>query len=517
MRFLAIAGVCVVVLIAAVMLLARTDWEILHQGMSETDTGLVAQQLTDFGERYRFGPEPGMIEVPMGNASRVKYRLAFEGSIPQSGYVYSIYELGRGFGATETDRRQYGIYQMQERIRETIIQSPMIRDAKVDLSIPETRRILFASDVAEPTAAVVLFMQGDARLTPAQVRGMEQMVASAVEGLTAENVTITDGDFNLLRGEDEEPTEHDIILRRYQLLTMSLNDLRSSLLRFAIPAFGADKMSVVVNGRINWRTEDIEEIEFTPVVGDEDGIIVAMQTLREQATAFNRQALIEGADPNGGAPFYPEYEPTEGSYSRFQQDINYEVNQALRRIETEWGNLVSVSVSVMLNGDDDFFTEDRRLLIENSISNFLRVYIEDSYVSVVVIPFPEIARLAEMRDYEDALRDRQNLYAFITSLVPIILIFAALLIIILQTFGLLRYKPEMPEVHDLLTPEQLELIGLAMDGTPLPESLIEEHATDEEKLRMSQIRAKLEEIIHKNPELVAELMRNWLSADDPYG
>jgi flagellar M-ring protein FliF len=515
MRFLAIAGVCVAVLIAAVVLLSRTDWEILYQGMNDVDTGQVVQQLIDAGERYRFGSDPGTVEVPEGNASRLRSQLAFQGRIPQTGFAYDIYAMGRGFGATESDRRQYAIYQLAEKIRDDIVQQPLIRDARVNLSIPESRPALFQSEVISATAAVILTLHGDVRLTGAQVRGIEELVAASVEGLTVDNVQITDQNFVLLRGEDDEPTEYDIHLRREQLRKAFVDDIRSALYRLTFLAFGPENVSVEVNARLNWRTEHIEAIEFSPVVGDEDGIAVAISSLRESATAMNQQAMIEGSDPNGGAPFYPEYDPTTGTYQRNVYEANFEVNQTLHRINEEQGDIAGVSVMLTVN---DIF-EDERLeaQLQNALSFFLGVYPFEPSVYTSFMPFPALTERDEMYAHTLSVQERERLFNLITTLVPIVLIFIALLIIVLQTFGLLRYKPELPEVQDLLTPEQLELIGLAIDGTPLPEGEMEPVETDEERLRMGQIRIRLEEIINKNPELAAELLRNWLNADDPYG
>jgi len=514
-RFLVIAAVCVLIVVVAVSLMARTEWEILLQEMDDYDTGEVIQMLRDRNERFQTGQSPGTIEVPRGNAARLRSDIAFAGGVT-SGYAFDIYEMGRGFMSTDQDRRQYMIFQTAMLIRDDLMASALIRDARVTLAIDTSNRVPGIRDeITVPTAAVMLTMAQGVTLNDNQIRGFQNHVAASVPGLQAENVNMVDSYGNPLRSEEPIHTILDEIREFYELAHLLESRWRSNAMAALTGAFGINSVKVAVSIRLNMRTESSERIEFYPVV-DGEGIAVSLRTVNEKATAMNPPARVEGIDSNGGAPIYPELDPTQAmNWSSSIMEANYEVTQVLRRIEEERGDVSFASISVTIDNDrsnfDDEFIEDIRRHVANAVG------IRDlSLVSILVNPNPDRLISEELMNRALADLERERLYELIRALVPAVLIFIALLIVILQTFGMLRFKPEPVEVTDLLTAEQLEMIGLAVDGTPLPASFdeIDDMMLDEEAQRAKNLREKLEEIIKSNPEMAAELLRNWLSADD---
>jgi flagellar M-ring protein FliF len=519
-RFLVIAAVCVLVLVVAVSLLAQTEWEILYEGISSRDAGEVMQQLQDMGERYRT-PLPGIIEVPMGRAAGLRNRLAFEGGAVMAP-DFGIYEMGRGFMATDQDRRQFAVWQQAENIRQDLLMSPFVLDARVTLVVDISGRpAAILSERIDPTANVMLSLRPGVALSGSEIRSIKNMVAASVARLTPNNVHVTDMFFAPLEGEDIEPTVMDFIREQHaieqQLEDRWKNQIITMLLR---PAGGMDKISASVNVEMNWNVETSESIIFSSPNDDGEGIAVAIDILTERASGVIPPGQPIGVDPNGGAPSMPHLDESQVmNYSRSHQRTNLEVNQILTWSEMQRGNVTKATAAVVIHGNrsdrSDEEIEYYTAIVARTIGLTDPEVIARS-VTIAFLPFPELENQQMYWDMAQAERRREQTLNMIRALAPAVLIFIALLVVILQTFGLLRFKPDPVEVTDLLTAEQLELIGLATDGTPLPASFddIDDMTLDEEALRAKNLREKLEEIINSNPAMAAELLRNWLSSDD---
>lgn len=98
----------------------------------------------------------------------------------------------------ESNFQQQVNYQraMQGQLEETIDNVQGVSGAQVQLVLPSPQAQLFASSQTPASAAVLL--SGTTSLDPGSVRGIAQLVASSVPGLSLSKVTITDGSGQLL-------------------------------------------------------------------------------------------------------------------------------------------------------------------------------------------------------------------------------------------------------------------------------------------------------------------------------
>ncbi|MFN3674133.1 MAG: flagellar M-ring protein FliF, partial [Bosea sp. (in: a-proteobacteria)] len=76
----------------------------------------------------------------------------------------------------------------------TITSLTRIKTARVHLVLPE--RELFRRERSDPSASIVLAVRGE--LSNSEIRAIQHMVASAIEGLTPARVSIVDDQGNLL-------------------------------------------------------------------------------------------------------------------------------------------------------------------------------------------------------------------------------------------------------------------------------------------------------------------------------
>ena len=120
------------------------------------------------------------------------------------------------------------------------------------------------------TASVVLDLSPWAN-TPKTDKGIEELVAKSVSGLSADNVAIIDGEGNILNGTEAESG----LSGAYTQLELAhaMNNLyQQKILSLLKPVLGEKGVSVSVNVVLDFSQRSSEEIIYTPVVGD-NGII----------------------------------------------------------------------------------------------------------------------------------------------------------------------------------------------------------------------------------------------------
>jgi flagellar M-ring protein FliF len=128
-----------------------------------------------------------------------------EAGLPKGGSIgYEIFDKSDALGATSFVQNINHLRALEGELARTIRALDRVQAARVHLVLPE--RPLFARDKAEPSASIVLKVRG--MLEPQQVRAIRHLVASAVNGLKPERVSIVDeaADAGAPAGDAEAPS-----------------------------------------------------------------------------------------------------------------------------------------------------------------------------------------------------------------------------------------------------------------------------------------------------------------------
>jgi flagellar M-ring protein FliF len=165
----------------------KPSYTTLQTGLSPTQTNRVTQALAGAGVAYTVGNGGTTVSVVSSKLSAAQVALASAGVGPgsQPGLAnFTKTSLGT------TDKQQQAMYQLglQGDIERQIESITGVTSAQVQIVMPTDT--LFADQASQATASVLL--NTDTTFDPAAVSGIAHMVASGVQGLSAQNVTITD-------------------------------------------------------------------------------------------------------------------------------------------------------------------------------------------------------------------------------------------------------------------------------------------------------------------------------------
>jgi flagellar M-ring protein FliF len=192
-------GGCVLAVLLATVLLFKMatapSYTEVMAGIDPAQTGKVTQTLDAKGIGYELRSNGTAIAVQSGQVAQARIALAESGvgsAAKQPGFeLLDKQKLGA------SNFQQQIAYQraLEGQIANTIGQIQGVGGAQVSLTLP--KQDLFADDTQAATAAVML--QGDASsLEPGAIKGIANLVASSVQGLKSDKVTITDATGALL-------------------------------------------------------------------------------------------------------------------------------------------------------------------------------------------------------------------------------------------------------------------------------------------------------------------------------
>lgn len=205
---------------AALWWLLSTDYQLLFGDLRESDAAEITQSLNEWKVPYRFTADGQGIEVPADQVYDTRMKLVSAG-VPSGGHVGFELFNDSDFGVTEFAQRVNYQRAVQGELERSIAALPGVQSVRVHLTI--RRPGLFVGQNDSSKASVVVAMVPGEALVPTQVRGIRNLVASAVEGLSPASVVVlgpsgvlqggsSDGEDSLM-GQNEEQSGYEARVR----------------------------------------------------------------------------------------------------------------------------------------------------------------------------------------------------------------------------------------------------------------------------------------------------------------
>ncbi|HEX6117966.1 MAG TPA: flagellar basal-body MS-ring/collar protein FliF [Dongiaceae bacterium] len=327
--------------------LATPGMTLLYSGLDPSDSGQIIQRLDAQRVSYELRGDGSQIYVPQDQVAKLRLSLASEG-IPAGGSIgYEIFDRADALGTTNFVQQINQIRALEGELARTIRAIHQVRSARVHLVMP--KRELFSRDRAEPTASVLLALQGS--LDKGQVSAIQHLVASAVPGMKANNVSVIDSNGDLLaRGADDG-----------QLDTANAQDMRRSYearLSQAIEqllgqTLGAGKVRAEVTANLDFNQVTTNKEDFNP-----DGQVVRSTSSVEETGNSQERQNANNVSVANNTPNPPGQESGNGTGSteqnaRTEETVNYEISKTVQTEVKASGNVKRISAAVLVDGTYD--------------------------------------------------------------------------------------------------------------------------------------------------------------------
>ncbi len=363
-----IAIVAVIVLLA--ILLNHKNEAVLFSGLTTEEAGEISAAIAELGVTD-VKLNGGEIIVPEDQADYLRMQLSIQG-FPKTSTNYDIWNDGVDLWSTDSDKAEVARQQREARIEATLRQLSAVQQATANLSIPKTRDYAITTDSEVPTCSVVLKLAGDEELTNGEVRAIFSIVSKSVDGLTNDNISISDTygrEYEWISKEEEAAEGVDqsgvpIARKRFTFQREMENAILSNLDSFMTKIYGRNGYAVNVAARLNYDNKKTTSTEYFPSPdGDNSGVL-------EQERHYDSDAVLDaygnvvGTTPNAdNSPDYPSIEGLDDGEAYYYKydELQYDVTNIITEVEKDGYSVDTLSVGVCVNTNELTETDRERI------------------------------------------------------------------------------------------------------------------------------------------------------------
>ena len=317
----------------------------LFTDLTFDDSAAIVKELDRQGVPYELRNDGNVIMVAQDRVAKLRMGLA-EGGLPKGGGVgYEIFDKSDALGTTSFVQNINSVRALEGELARTIRSIDRVQDARVHLVIPE--RPLFSRDKLDATASIVLRVRGT--LEPQQVRAIRHLVATAVNGLRPERVSIVDEQGQLLAdGAADDPNGGDVTSDERQAAYEKRLRNQVEGIVSSVVGPGHSRVQVAADFDFNRVTQTSDKF-------DPDSKVVRSSQTREETAATNdgqNNQVTVGNEIPGGGQRPNSAAGGHGDESRKTEEVvNYEISKTTKTEVIEGGRLNRVSVAVLVDGN----------------------------------------------------------------------------------------------------------------------------------------------------------------------
>lgn len=502
-----------IALIVLLLWASNPTYVAIFTELTDAQAGEITAELKELNVDYKLagkGSDNGTtILVPEKDAAEIRLELANAGLPKGSQFSWSESLSETRLGETESDRKLRYLLGLQTELETTLKTLDIVKNATVNLSIPE--KTLFVEQQEDPKAAVTLVLKEGSTITDGQIKAIANLLVASVEGLTLENVTIVDSNGNILSdvlNEDQSPEK--MTVTQIQLKQMTEENIRKSVQSMLDKVFGSGKS--VVRASV---TLDFDQVK-TDTVTHGPGAVLSETHTRETTLNTSEGGATPGVDTNIPGYVTPEGAAVVSQSEKTSDTINHEVDKTLEQRVKNQGDIKRLTVSVML--DADTVTEEQRAQVEAIVA--AAAGIDESrgdQIQVAALPFDKTGAELQAQALAEAAR-KEKIRTYIEMGIGALLA-AAFIFVLYWMWAKRRKASEEPmELGQELQPVPLaaaeELLLAQQEAEKEAElKLAQQKQKTAEEIQRQKVKESVELYVQNNPDEVARLVKTWLAEE----
>ncbi len=359
----------------------NSQYRPLYGEQEKFDRSQVISVLEQQGMDYYIEPQEGNVMVDRDSVGKARLALAAAGIEAQLPAGLDILSQDSSLGTSqfiENARYRHGL---EGELALSIMALDAITNVRVHLAIPK-KTLFVRREKEQPSASVVLSLSSGRELTTEQVTAIVNLVAGSVPELNAERVNVIDQQGRLLSSVINSEGKHSLNSSSYLEYVQKLEQSYiKRAVRMLRPMVGIDNFQVEVAADINYdRTEATEE-SYAP-----DG------SVRNEFSTIDRRIGkpaqgVPGALSNRPPEDGEEEDPNAGN-ERSESSRDYALDRVLKHTLYQQGQVKSLSVSILLNGQPDTFPPEQLANIKQMLADAIGINeVRGDQFSVLVYPF----------------------------------------------------------------------------------------------------------------------------------
>lgn len=505
-------------------ILNHKEYTVLYTELNQSEIQTILTKLQEIGVDYQY-KENGTILVEEKSADLTRAQLAQEG-YPKSGFSYDTFINNTGGMTTDSAEQTYKLYELQNRIGATIELFAGVKEARVTIAPGKEQKYALQSDEAanKAKASVTVIMKQGETLSTKQATGIQRLVATSVPNLEMENVSVLDGNGLAIVTENTGDKENSSGTAE-ELAQIVENQIQRNIINVLSPIYGEGNVRVSAKGKFNMEKVIREMTTYnTPDKinkKDKTGIISKEEESLSTSNERDGAGGIAGTESNADIPEYTTSTSTNGEVYRTESAAReYLVNQIKEQGQIDVGVLEDLRVAVTINGRDYGELTEQQLI--SLIGNASGIANRDWKNKITVVSAPFFGtEVAETTDGETETDKKQNTGIMGVN-VPwwVFAIIGGVLLLLLLVVIIIRKKRKkkiaIQEEIERANNEELENAMKAMEA----EKLAMEHQMElfnYQSAKSQELRDNVREFAETNPEISAQMIKNWLNGGEDNG
>ena len=314
----------------------------LFTNLASADAAAVVESLDASGTPYELGDGGATILVPRPDVYDTRIKLSGEGLPTESSEGYAILD-GQDL-STSAFQEQTGFKRaMEGELASTIEAIDGVETAVVHLALPQEK--IFADEQDATTASVLIQSRPGGTLSPGQVQAVVHLVASSVEGLDPDQVTVADGTGTVLSTSGDD--FNGMADTRSQQVVAFETRMSESVQEMLDRVLGVGNTAVQVTADLNF---DKAVINTKRYFSDPQNPPLSETNQTERYTAPNNPALGGVVGPDGQlAPGAGGGQGENTNYTKKQSTSDNAVGETVEEREAAPGGVDSLHVGVVID------------------------------------------------------------------------------------------------------------------------------------------------------------------------
>ena len=234
-------------------------------------------KLKESGVEYRVSDDGSTVLAPSSRQAELRLELASAG-LPKTGRIgFELFDktnLGMTDFAEQVNYRRA----LEGELERSMRSISQIEQARVHITFPKDS--VFLESRTTGKASVLLKLRNGAKLSPQQVTGISHMVASAVDGLSAEAVSVMDMHGTLLHRPKNAQDDSDLSDEAIEYKRRVERDLLTKINATLEPLLGPERFRAGVSVECDFTSGEQSEETYDP----EKSVMSSSQKTEESTT-----------------------------------------------------------------------------------------------------------------------------------------------------------------------------------------------------------------------------------------
>ncbi len=481
---------------------------VLFTGLSSEDMNNVVTYLSENGVTQYSIEGQDTVLVPENLVTSLKADLLLAG-YPSSGFSHATYFDNVSSLTTESERDVLKLFTLENEMEAVIKEFDFVSDAQVKIVPGEDNTyVLDSNNATKASASVLVELQSGKQLTQTQVSAIRQLVSTAVQGLEIGNITITDTAGNTYEGDEAENSQNSLSSTKLDLERDINNTIRANIINVLEPLFGTENIRVSVNSVVDMDHSVTSSTQYTTEEWGQDGSTNGEGIIGSQVydVEFTRptpeEGDVAGVEPNADVNTYLEDEAalngTEDYVANYGE-VDYLVDTVTQQSEKLAGVIsdLTVSISINSNAAGDLNANDLMSTVARAAG--IASDIQSEKIDILLAPFVSNDELIET---DSGIVIPSYLVIPLIALASFLLVLTVIIIILTSRRRKRIKKQKEEEAQQELEKQNALKIIHASAG--------EVDVLEVGSSKGMELRQNVREFTEKNPEIAAQMIRNWL-------